>query len=167
MRIKRIFVFLLLISFNFQAFAINAKSDEIIGFWLSEKGNGVVEIFKKGDEYQGKLVWIQEIFEGEIKDKLDEENPDEKLQKRSLQGLRILHGFKFKDGEWSDGKIYDPESGNTYSAYMKLKNKDKLKLRGYIGISLFGRTSQWVRQKSRIPDRYQENQTQSQSSGTN
>ena len=69
-------------------------------------------------------------------------------------GLKMLHGFSFKTDEWTDGKIYDPESGKTYSAYMKLENKDKINLRGYIGISLFGRTSEWTRQRTSTPDKY-------------
>lgn len=155
MHLKKIFVLLLLSSFSTASFAEKVLTDDILGFWLSAKKTGVVEIYKNDDKYEGKLVWIKDIHDGKVKDKFDDENPDEKLKKRSLQGLKILDGFTFKDGQWSDGKIYDPESGKTYSSFMKLENKNQINLRGYIGISLFGRTSEWTRQKASTPDQYQ------------
>jgi uncharacterized protein (DUF2147 family) len=58
----------------------------------------------------------------------------------------ILTAFKFDgDGEWKGGDIYDPESGKTYSSYMYLKDRNTLKVRGYVGVSLFGRTETWTR----------------------
>ncbi len=69
-------------------------------------------------------------------------------------GLVNLEGFKFDDGEWEDGTIYDPKSGKTYSATMELDGKNLLKIRGYVGISLFGRTTEWTRQKSKTPDKF-------------
>ncbi len=57
----------------------------------------------------------------------------------------ILDGLKEDGDEWSGGKILDPKNGNFYKCYIKLKDKTTLKLRGYIGISLFGRTEYWKR----------------------
>jgi uncharacterized protein (DUF2147 family) len=51
------------------------------------------------------------------------------------------------DGAWSGGFIYDPNSGKTYRCKLKLKDRNTLKLRGYIGISLLGRTDVWTRQE--------------------
>ena len=59
----------------------------------------------------------------------------------------MLKGFSFDDGEWVDGSIYDPKTGKTYSCKMTLKGNDKLSVRGYIGISLIGRTDVWTRVK--------------------
>lgn len=154
MHIMKIFVTVLLINFSSYSFGSSFNADDIVGYWLSEKGTGVVEVYKNGNDYEGKLVWIKDIHDGKVKDKFDDKNPDEQLKTRSLMGLKMLHGFNFDDQEWKDGKIYDPESGKTYSAFMKLENENKLKLRGYIGISLFGRTSEWTRQKSSTPDKY-------------
>ncbi|MBT4791781.1 MAG: DUF2147 domain-containing protein [Halobacteriovoraceae bacterium] len=154
MLLKRIFVLLSLISFSTPCLAQKFSADDILGFWLSESKTGVIEVYKEGEEFAGKLVWLKEIHEGKVKIKLDIENPDEKLQKRSLMNLKNLHGFKFDGDIWSGGKIYDPKKGKTYSAKMTMKSIDKLDLRGYVGISLFGRTSSWTRQKSAIPDSY-------------
>lgn len=58
----------------------------------------------------------------------------------------MLTGFKFNgDDRWKDGDIYDPENGKTYSTYMYLKDKHTIKVRGYVGISLVGRTETWAR----------------------
>jgi uncharacterized protein (DUF2147 family) len=60
-------------------------------------------------------------------------------------GLDILSGFKFSGGNiWEDGKIYDPKNGKTYSCKMTLEGNE-LKVRGYVGFSLLGRTTVWTR----------------------
>ena len=75
----------------------------------------------------------------------DVHNPDEKLRGRALCGLRIGQDFKQTDAQHAEGgHIYDPKSGRTYSGSMTSEG-DTLKLRGYIGIKLLGRTENWVR----------------------
>ena len=49
------------------------------------------------------------------------------------------------EGKWSGGTIYDPDSGHTYSCHLELLEANKLKLRGYFGVSLLGRTQIWTR----------------------
>ncbi len=63
---------------------------------------------------------------------------------RTILNAVILTGFVYKDGIWDDGKVYDPKSGKTYSSTMKLKG-DRLEIRGYIGFSMFGKTTVWQR----------------------
>lgn len=75
----------------------------------------------------------------------DAKNPSLKARNKPLLHLVILTDFDFDGREWTDGKIYDPKSGKTYSSTMKL-NGNKLELRGYVGISLFGRTTVWERE---------------------
>lgn len=133
---------LLLIVFSTTIFAQNA--DDIVGVWWTEDKDGKVEIYKKGDVYYGKLIWLKEPNENG-KPKLDDENPDPKLRNRPLQGLVLLSGLVFEGDEWDDGEIYDPESGDTYSCYVELESPNRLKLRGYIGFSLIGRSSYWTR----------------------
>ncbi len=123
------------------------KADDVVGQWYSEKNESLIEIYKTGNKFYGKIIWLKEPLR-DGKPKVDDKNPDEKLRNRPLIGLVILKDFVF-DGkdEWSDGQIYDPKSGKTYSCFMELENKDKLKIRGYIGISLIGRTTYWTRKK--------------------
>jgi uncharacterized protein (DUF2147 family) len=79
--------------------------------------------------------------------KVDKNNPDEAKKKTPLLGLQNLRNFVY-DGEkkWIDGQIYDPENGSDYSCKMELIDNNTLEVRGFIGISLFGRTDVWKRQ---------------------
>jgi uncharacterized protein (DUF2147 family) len=63
-----------------------------------------------------------------------------------LLGMRMLAGFEFKgDNLWEDGTIYDPESGSTYQCKISLEDNNTMSIRGFIGISAFGRTDTWKR----------------------
>lgn len=75
----------------------------------------------------------------------DAQNPDAHLRSRPLCGLRIGFGFK-SEGEnaASGGHLYDPKSGRTYNGKLELKG-DRLHLRGYVGVALFGRSEVWTR----------------------
>ncbi|MBM2817202.1 MAG: hypothetical protein HW421_3964 [Ignavibacteria bacterium] len=113
---------------------------EILGNWLSSKKTAKIQVYENKGKYYGKIIWLKEPNTSDNKPKKDIENPDEKLRNRPLLGLNILWNFTFDgENEWSDGEIYDPKNGKTYSCNMKLKG-NKLEIRGYIGISLFGRT---------------------------
>lgn len=137
----------LLITLLFSTHVLLAQ-DKILGNWLSEEKDGRIEIYKTGDKYSGKLVWGKDLVEADgktpVKGRTDTKNSDPKLRSRPLLGLVLLTNFTYKDGEWSGGKIYDPKSGKTYSCTMKLKG-EKLEIRGYVGLSMFGRTTVWTR----------------------
>ncbi|MNR06667.1 hypothetical protein D3C85_1227480 [compost metagenome] len=81
------------------------------------------------------------------KPKLDSKNPDENLKKRALLNLEILKDFDYDGSKWTDGTIYDPKSGKTYSCNLSLKSTDVLNVRGYVGISLLGRSETFRRVK--------------------
>jgi uncharacterized protein (DUF2147 family) len=122
------------------------NTDDIIGIWLtSGKEPAKIQIFTSHDKYYGRIIWLQNpVKDG--KPRVDKNNPDESKRSNQIIGLFIINGFKFDgDDEWSGGKIYDPESGKTYRSYISLKDKNTLKVRGYVGISLFGRTEIWTR----------------------
>lgn len=130
------------------ASAAKIKEGDIVGHWLSENSDGVVQVRKENSDYKGYLVWSLRIANGEKKIILDDKNPDKELRKRNLLGMRLFEGFKFDDGEWTGGTIYDPKSGKTYKCKISLKeDKNTLNLRGYVGIPLFGRTSHWTKIK--------------------
>lgn len=123
----------------------SAAADRILGLWLNEEKDAKIGIYKNGNVYFGKLVWGEKIFEADGKTaKKDAKNEDKSLRNRDLPGLVLLTNFVFEDGVWTDGKIYDPKSGKTYSCHIKFKG-EKLEIRGYMGISLFGRTTIWTR----------------------
>ncbi len=123
----------------------STAAKKILGEWLTAEGTSKIEIYKEGEEYSGRISWLKEP-DKDGKPKVDENNPDTKLRSRPLLGLTILRGFAF-DGEdqWKGGKIYDPKSGNDYSAKMTLVDDHTLDLRGYVLMPLFGRTETWTR----------------------
>ncbi len=140
----RLFLLTLLVA-GLSSFAQNA--DAVVGKWLNKDKNAHIQIFKKGNAYFGKIVWLKEPLDEAKKPKLDEQNPNEDLRKRPILNLEILQNFKFNDGVWEDGTIYDPKSVKTYSCKISMEGKDKLNVRGFVGISLIGRTDNWTRVK--------------------
>ncbi|MBY0543795.1 MAG: DUF2147 domain-containing protein [Sphingobacteriaceae bacterium] len=141
---KKLAPLFLLITLSSSVFA--QKADDILGKWLNSSGEGQIEIYKKGDKYFGKLVWIKEPNENG-KPKLDIKNPDAKLKSNPLLGLNIVKDFAYDGVKWTEGKVYDPKTGKTYSGNMSMTGLNQLNMRGYIGISLIGRTENWKRVK--------------------
>lgn len=126
------------------------KADDVIGIWKTEpKEDGSyahVEVFESGSTYSGKIAWLSQPKDQNGKPKVDSKNPDKGKQNTPLLGLGLLHNFKFDGKEnWEEGFIYDPSKGETYKCYMWLENINTLKVKGYIGISLIGRTATWTR----------------------
>jgi len=137
----------------------DTEADRILGVWATEKAEAHVEISRDAGGYNGTIIWLKEPFysENEAPDlagqpKVDRENPDPALRDRGVVGLRIMEGFRYTGRDrWADGTIYDPENGKTYKCRLLLTGDGELKVRGYVGISLFGRTSVWTPVLQRIP----------------
>jgi uncharacterized protein (DUF2147 family) len=107
------------------------------------KEKGIVEIF----EYKGKVYGrIIEIFDSSKKH-LKCEKCEGDDHNKPILGMNIIRGLKKNDGIYEGGKIIDPKNGKSYHCKITLDGKDKLIVRGYIGISLFGRSQTWIRQK--------------------
>ena len=109
------------------------------------KVKSVVRIWVENNKLYGR---IQKIVDPDLKDKnptCDDCTGDQK-GKRVL-GLRILWDLR-KDGDgWSGGSILDPESGKIYKCLLSVEDGGKkLKVRGYLGVSLLGRTQYWLRE---------------------
>lgn len=77
----------------------------------------------------------------------DINNPDPEKRNRTILGITLLKGLAYKpeENQWEGGKIYDPNKGKTYKCYAELVSPDKLKIRGYVGISMMGRSTYWKR----------------------
>ncbi len=134
-----------------------SKADKIVGYYLTyddETGaeKSQVQIFKATNgKYYGKIVWLKEPLKNG-KPKVDDKNPEAKLQSRPVMGLQILKDFTYNSGdnEWSEGTIYNPASGKTYSCYMNFETPTKIKIRGYIGASWMGlgKTAFWTKESA-------------------
>ncbi|HJP62034.1 MAG TPA: DUF2147 domain-containing protein [Mucilaginibacter sp.] len=142
---KHSLLFLMLIAFSSVAFA--QKADDILGSWANPKGEDHILIYKKGNKFYGKLDWIKHPNDEQGKPKTDKNNPDPALRSQPDLGLELLKDFVYDgDNVYTDGTVYDPKNGKTYSCKMTLDGNN-LKIRGYIGISLFGRSEIWTRVK--------------------
>ena len=122
------------------------ESDKIVGVWETGSGKARVKISKYGDKFGGKIVWLKEPTYPDGTKKVDKNNPDETKRATPLLGYNNLLGFSYKGkSEYDGGTIYDPENGNVYNCNISLKDDNTLEVRGYIGVSLFGRTDTWKR----------------------
>ncbi len=145
MALNRITMLILILLKSFTVFG-QVNTNDILGKWLTEKNEAIVQIFKTNDgKYAGKIIWLKEALDENGSPKTDKKNPKHELRSRPILNLVFLGGFEFKNNEWINGIIYDAESGNTYKAKISMPDKNTLHLRGYIGSPVFGRTTKWTR----------------------
>jgi uncharacterized protein (DUF2147 family) len=124
--------------------AVGSDTVSPVGIWKND--DATFEIFEDQGKLSGKIVALREPRTPEGKDKTDIHNPDAAKRERPIIGLVFLSGFTQKSQtRWENGTIYDPKSGNTYSCSMQLDGPEKIDMRGFIGISLIGRTDVWTR----------------------
>ena len=127
----------------------SAQTMSPLGVWTNAEKKATFEIYKCGDKLCGKIVSLTIPNDPATgKPKTDSQNPDLKLRSRPRLGLVFMQGFKYdSDNKWDDGKIYDPETGKTYSCYMKMESQSTMEVKGYIGFSLIGKSQTWTRVK--------------------
>ncbi|MGI8893242.1 MAG: DUF2147 domain-containing protein [Bacteroidia bacterium] len=101
---------------------------------------------ESGEKFHGKIIKLKNPLDENGKPKIDDKNPDASKRNNPALGLHIINNFVY-DGkkEWKNGNIYDPQSGDTYKCIIWLDDKGDLNVRGYMGISLIGRTEKWRR----------------------
>jgi len=118
-----------------------AAEPTLAGRWLTEPRDGIIEVTRLPDgSYQGQIIG------GNAPHRVDEHNPDPSRRQQLLLGQVILKAMH-DDGadSWSGGTIYDPDSGHTYKCRIERLDHDRIKVRGFLGISLLGRSQTWTR----------------------
>ncbi len=128
----------------------SSEANKITGVWYTQKKDAKVKIYNcEGDKYCGKIIWTENV-ENDKPLKKDENNPDPEKRDRTIKGIDIIKDLAYNasDEAWEGGTIYDPNKGKKYNCYAELVNPDELKVRGYIGVSMFGRSQQWERIKN-------------------
>lgn len=140
---KKLFVFVFFVGFTIPInIKAQQKADNIIGTYMTPENKAMVEIIKRDNKYFGKLAWI------ETEGKLDSNNPVASEKTKPLKGMEFLKNFTF-DGKntWGNGTVYNAQNGKTYNCKITCDEKGNLNVRGYLGVSLIGQTSMWVKIK--------------------
>jgi len=129
-------------------FSSTAWSQDISGEWYNEEKSSKIQVYKTtADTYVGKIIWLKEP-DRDGKPKTDINNPKAAKRSEPLIGLFVLRGFKKKsNSKYDGGTIYDPKSGKTYDCTITVVNEHELSMRGYVGISLIGKSTTWTRVK--------------------
>ena len=123
------------------------SAQDIIGKWKLEDGSAIVEVYRQGNVFNGRIVWLETPTNADGTPVLDTNNPDKSLQSRQLINLNMLSGLKADGKEYNGGTIYNPGNGKTYNCSMKVEN-GVLKVRGSLDKrGLLGRTMDWFRVK--------------------
>jgi len=136
--------------------------DGIVGIWNTAEKDAKIEIYPCGTKYCGKIVWLKDpIYPTDSKDGkpgtpvLDTNNPDPSHKNDPILGLQMLFNFEYVGSNmWTGGKIYDSDNGKTYGGRMELLSHNQLKLRGFLGVSLFGGSTVWTRDREQEQHEY-------------
>ena len=120
----------------------SAQNEEVTGKWYSDNKSGIVEVSIENGICSGKLVALAEPDDKNGQPYKDGLNKNKSLRNRPLLGIYIFEGLRKEGQVWKGGKVYDPESGNTYDCTVKAVD-GKLHVRGFIGP--FGKTLKWER----------------------
>lgn len=116
------------------------KANDILGYYMSPSGKSILKIYEMNGKYYGKPVWMKEP------EQLDSKNPDVSKRNQKVFGSNAIRDFVFNGKDtWEKGHIYDPNNGKTYDCKITRDEKGNLNVRGYIGISLIGRTEYFVK----------------------
>ena len=139
-------IFFIVVLFSTMFYAQNT----VIGKWKTMddetgKPKSIVEIYESGGKIYGKVI---EILDKEHKKSVCSKcsGPD---KNQPILGMVSIRGLSKKGNEYRDGQILDPQNGKLYKSIVALDGKDNLKVRGYIGVSLLGRTQVWYRVKNK------------------
>ena len=124
------------------AVAAQPAPDAIVGDWWTEGKEGRIRFVRSPD---GTYAGIIAGNDAGSNAGIDVNNKDPALRKRRLLGAVIIWHLRPDDGEYVDGYVYNPRNGETYRIKAELTGKTTLKIRGYLGISLFGQSQTWTR----------------------
>ena len=145
--LNRIYILLLLVFFSSVLLAQESfKAHDIVGDWEVSEKTAVITFFADGNKFYGMTSWMKRPKDENGKLRTDIHNPDPAKRSKPLLGALLCQNFVFKgDGVWSDGTIYDSRSGKTYNCKITMKDINTINVRGYIGISLIGGSTNFTR----------------------
>lgn len=120
--------------------------DGVLGEWWTENRVGRIRFVRHSDgTYRGITTWRVANAPPEDNPPTDLYNPNPKLRGRPTLGIVLISHLKYENGRYVDGRVYNPRDGDTYGFKAELVDQNTLKIRGYMGISLFGWNQIWKR----------------------
>jgi uncharacterized protein (DUF2147 family) len=120
--------------------------DPAHGYWLTENRKAIVRLAPCGADTCGRTVWVENPLDEAGQPKRDAKNADAAKRERPICGLDLVGGLnKTNDGAWQDGWLYNPRNGETYSAKVRALSPSELEVRGYLGVSVLGKSQVWTR----------------------
>ena len=118
--------------------------DRIVGKWMSEEKNVMVQVYKNGDKYAAKLIWFDDSDDRSkpMNTRVDYKNPDPALRNRKLIGMEVVDNLEYNPStnSWENGMIYDAKSGRTWSSAASITSKGVLKVTGYWHFKFLGKS---------------------------
>ncbi len=137
---KKHFIIAIMLLLDVALFAQAQPADKIIGIWEAADSDLKLrfEFYNAGDKYFGRLLYASTMYEADGKTpKKDFRNPDKSLRGRSRYGITNLNSLSYEDGEYINGKLYNPDEGSTYSVKAKVKSDNEPEFRAYWGSICF------------------------------
>ena len=126
--------------------AADADSSRVLGVWIDEPKKVAVEFYPCEEQFCAKIVWLARPYRKDGKIKRDDRNPDPALWVRPYCGLEMIWGLEGKsDRAWVRGRLYYPKTGDTYKLGIKLIDGNRLTMRAYRIVKLFGYSETWSR----------------------
>ncbi|MGB0506100.1 MAG: DUF2147 domain-containing protein [Pikeienuella sp.] len=121
------------------------QTEAVTGLWLTQKKGIVIDIYECGDALCGRTVWLKKMNFKDGTPRIDKNNPDPALRERHVCGIEVINQLQPEAvGQWDNGKVYDPKTGDTFDFELKRKG-EKLKVRGYLGVKFLGKSETWTR----------------------
>ena len=118
--------------------------DGIIGVWLNDEKTNKIEIYKDGDTYKGRIVWIAQLDDHPGLNPKDKNNPNPEKRNQSILGMDIITGLKYSKGKWLNGTIYNPQKGIYADCKVELPTESQLDL--IVSKGVFSKTKTWIKQ---------------------
>ncbi len=125
------------------------KKDAIIGKWMNEDKDLIVDVYKENNDFKAKVIWFHDDRDTitPLDQRMDVKNPDKALRNRKLLGMEVLSDLVYdpEENKWVKGKIYDSTSGRTWDASVWLSDPQTLEVRGYCIFKFIGRTMKFTK----------------------
>ena len=119
--------------------------NEILGIWVTQDIAAHLEFSHSGNTYVAKLIWLSEPNGPDGNPKTDRNNPDPKLQNRTLLGIPVIWNLIFQDDQWVSGSIYSIKRGAVANCTVEMPDTYTLKIKVSKGI--LNSTQTWKRKK--------------------